>query len=85
VTAASGSSCEVKGYTFVFRSGSNEYRRRPELRTRVFSLGDAGHIVNKIPAGADIGALQYRMVDKRLVITDLAGFTLDINEFGAER
>lgn len=73
---------EIRGYTFVFNSNTNEYRKRPGLRTRLFSLGEAGHIVNKIPRGVDIESLEYKIVDKRLVVTDTRGFVLDINEFG---
>ena len=73
---------EIQGYTFVFHSPTNEYRKRPELRTRIFSLGDAGYIVNKLPREVDIGSLEYRIIEQRLVIADAKGFVLDINEFG---
>lgn len=82
VMVASGSLCEIRGYTFVFHAGTNEYVRRPEIRTRIYSLADAGHIVNKLPREVDIAALEYRVVENRLVVTDTRGFTLDINEFG---
>ena len=82
VTASAGVVVEIQGYSFVFSSGRNEYRRRPELRTRICSLGDAGLIVSKLPRNVDLGSLEYRIVDERLVVTDMAGFSLDINEFG---
>lgn len=72
----------VKGYVFVFQAGLNEYHKRPEMRIRVFSLTDAGNIVNVIPEGVQIESLHYRFANQRLVITDDAGFSLDINEFG---
>lgn len=73
---------EVRGYAFVFNSGTNEYKKLPELRTRIFSLGQAGFIVNKIPHEVAIESLEYRFVEKRLVVSDSLHFTLDINEFG---
>ena len=82
VVRVSGNVCEVRGYAFVFRPGTNEYRRRPEQRSRVLSVADAGHLVNKLPADVDIEMLRYRVVEGRLTITDQQGFTLDINEFG---
>ena len=82
VTGVSADLQEVRGYTFVFNRGTNEYRKRPEVRTRIFSLGQADFIVNKIPRDVAIESLQYRIVDKRLVITDNRDFFLDINEFG---
>ncbi len=83
VTAIAGDLAEVRGYAFVFNAGTNEYRKRPELRTRLFSLGHAGYIVTKMPRDVSLEDLQYRTVDKRLVVTDGREFTLDINEFGA--
>ena len=73
---------ELQGHTFVFDSSNNEYSRRPELRTRIYSLGLAGHIVNVFPRHIDIGSLKYQIVEKRLGVSDLVGFSLDINEFG---
>lgn len=82
VTRVSGELQEVHGYAFVFQAGANEYRKSPELRTRIFSFGDAGLIVLKLPRTVDVAAIQYKTMDKRLVITDGDHFTLDINEFG---
>lgn len=72
----------AEGYTFVFNSSTNEYVKSPERRTRIFSVSDAANIVNVIRQDVDIAALGYRVVDRRLMVTDEAGFTLDINEFG---
>lgn len=83
VTCVSGDLCEVKGYVFVFNPGTNEYQRRPEFRTRVFSFGNAGFVVNKIPREVNLAALEYRIVGERLVVTDGSDFALDVNEFGS--
>ena len=82
VISAQGAFCEIEGHAFVLHTGVNEFRRRPGVRTRFLSLADAGHIVNRIPRDVDLSSLQYRIVDKRLVVTDDGEFALDINEFG---
>lgn len=82
VTAVSGELQEVTGYAFVFHTGSNQYKKRPELRTRIFSIGQEGFIVNKIPSEVVIASLEYRVIENRLAVTDGASFALDINEFG---
>ena len=82
VVAASESLARVRGYTFVFYPGSNEYVRRLELRERIIALGDAGNIVNVIPENVNLEELVYRPSDQnRLVVTDRKSFSLDINEF----
>jgi len=83
VTFALGAVIRAQGYTFVFNPVTLEYRRRPELRTRVFSLGDGAHIVNVIPPDTRIEKLRYELVDQRLTINDGESFSLDINEFGS--
>jgi hypothetical protein len=85
VVGASGELVELRGFTFVFNSGTNEYRRRPEVRSRILSLADAGHIVNRIPSEVVVTSLEYLTVDNRLVVSDKEGFSLDINEFGPSR
>ena len=73
----------AKGYTFVFNPNACEYRKRPELRTRIFSLIDAGIIFNVLPIETNVDELEYKIVDERLVVTDHVSTALDINEFGA--
>ena len=82
VTGFSGELHEVRGYAFVFNPGTNNYEKRPEPRIRIFSLGEAGLIVQRIPRGVAIESLEYRSIGKRLVVTDGRNFALDINEFG---
>jgi hypothetical protein len=73
---------EVRGYAFVSNRGTIEYHKRPELRTRIVSFGQANYIVNKIPRAVAIDSLEYRLIEKHLVVTDNLNFALDINEFG---
>jgi len=82
VISVSGELHEIRGYAFVFNPGINENKKRPELRTRIFSPGKEGFIVNKIPREVAIESLEYRFIEKRLFFTDGRNFALDINEFG---
>lgn len=82
VARVAGALCEVHGFVFVFHSGSNEYQKRPRPRSRIYSLADGMHIVNKLPADVKIETLEYRVAEGRLVVSGNAGFELDINEFG---
>lgn len=84
ITAAS-SLVQLRGYTFIFQVGANEYRRLPEERTRIFGLGDSGHVVNKIPKEVEVASITYRTVENRLVISDGRSFSLPVNEFGSTR
>lgn len=81
ITGVSGELCEVWGYAFVLSQTTNEFMKRPELRTRIFNLGQAGFIVLEMPNEVDLDALRYCYVDKRLVVTDGHLYSLDINEF----
>ena len=82
ITAVSELLIEMHGYTFIFNTSVNEYRRLPETRTRIFSLGNAGHIINKVPRDVDLDSLSYQIVEQRLVVTDKRSFSLAVNEFG---
>ena len=82
ISAVAGQLFRAKGYSFVFDSGTNSYVRHPESRTRLFSLSDAGYIINVIPQEVELTSLQYRIMSGRLAITDSRGFSLEINEFG---
>ena len=82
IIAVDGPLFRAQGFPFVFDSGTNSYLKHPDLRTRLFSLSDAGHIINVIPQEVDLNSLQYRIVAGQLTITDSRGFSLEINEFG---
>ena len=80
VTMVAGGLCEIRGHSFVYDGGTNEFVRRMQARTRVFSLGEAGHIVTRIPSDVPIDALEYRYFEGRLAVTDGGDFVLDIHE-----
>lgn len=82
VIGNTGSLVELEGVVMVFNEGSNEWIRQPETRRRIFSLGEAGHVVNRIPREAEIDQLMYERIDGELLVTDGKEFELNINEFG---
>lgn len=84
VLTVDGDLCEVRGFTFVYDTFKNDYVRYAGARVRVFGLGDAGQIVNKLPAELDVSQVRYRIVDGRLIASDGKAFTLEINEFGTK-
>ena len=82
IVATNEAIARVKGYTYVFYPGPNEYVRRPELRERIIALADAGNVINVIPEDVNLEQLVYRPSEQnRLVVTDNRSFRLDINEF----
>jgi hypothetical protein len=86
ITVVGDTAVRVEGYAFIFDGSSNEYLRKPELRTRIFSLVDARILINVIPSSTVIEKVIYRLSgDGNLVATDGEAFQLDINEFGTRR
>jgi hypothetical protein len=85
VTEVSGALAAVRGYTFVFEPGPNEYQRLPGQRTRIVSLSEFGYVVTRIPREAAIDQVTYRAVDGRVVVADGSSFSLPISEFGPKR
>jgi hypothetical protein len=83
VTEVGDSVVRVEGYGFVLDTALNNYVRRPERRTRVFSLTDGRNTINVLPPATVIDKVTYRLSEeKHLVVTDGQHFQLDINEFG---
>ena len=86
VVEVSGDLAQLAGYAYIFNPNTNEYVRMPERRQRIIGLGSAGVIINMLPREIKLEDLVYLVNrEKRLVVTDLAGYSLDINEFGATR
>jgi hypothetical protein len=82
ILSVSGDQIRLEGYVFIYNAGMNEYERRPEKRTRIFSLSGAGLIVIVLPRNADLETLHYEVKNRRLIFTDGKDLSLDINEFG---
>lgn len=74
----------VKGYVFVYNADNNNFVRRDEIRTRIFSLTDAGFIINILPRQAILDKIRYQVDEKNQgVITDEKTFILNVSEFSA--
>lgn len=81
VTSATESAARVEGWVWVHNKSNNAFEKRSERRTRVFSLVDAGYLINILPPPTDLDNLDYTILDGRLVVTDGKKFRLDIDEF----
>jgi hypothetical protein len=83
VTAVSEGQIRAEGYTFVFNPATLEYRKLPELRTRIFGILDSGYVINVLPENVVVDRLHYHTNLGAPVITDGAGFRLEVNEQNA--
>lgn len=75
-------SVRITGYAFV-RTHSAEFVRKPERRTRIFSLVDAKCVVNVLPEETEIRKVRYELLEGCLVLTDGKALTFNIDEFRA--
>jgi hypothetical protein len=72
----------VTGYAFTLDRATNQFKRKLKQRTRIIALTDANNMVNILPQSIDLGKLVYEFnLERKLVMTDGAGFSLDVNEF----
>lgn len=84
-TKVTENTIRVEGYAFIYDTAKNGYERRPEKRTRVFSLSDGNLIITVLAGDVAVDSLKYARANERLVLTDGKSILLDINEFGAKR
>ena len=83
VREVSGGAVRVQGYMFLFDESRNEFVRRDDLRTQIFSLIDATLVINVLPTDVVLEAIRYRVdQSNHLVLTDGKSFKMDVNEFG---
>ena len=82
VVAVSDYICKAVGHVFVLNPSTNRFSRKPEKRTRIVSLIDAGNIINILPSNVNTDDLNYVSgAQGHMTVTDGASFTLDIQEF----
>ena len=82
VVGNTDSLCELEGYAMVFDAGRREWVRRPELRKRILSLAEAGHVVTRLPRDVAVDDLYYERADGELLLTDGKEFELSLSELG---
>jgi hypothetical protein len=86
VLELSGALVRVRGYAFVFDESTNQFVRREEQRTRIFSMIDAGVVINLIPEEVNLEEIRYRWNEKnQRIITDDKSFKMNVSEFGLYR
>ena len=72
----------VKGFAFVYDDTNATFKKRDETRTRIFSLTDAGYIINVLPKEAILEDISYQVDEKnQRYITDGKTFKLNVSEF----
>mgnify|MGYP000560200848 CR=1 FL=1 len=71
---------------FVFDDVTKQFVRREDLRTRIFSLMDAGLVIHILPGETRLDEVQYVWDENnRRLITDKKTFSMNINEFSLNR
>jgi hypothetical protein len=81
VISLAGELVRVEGYAFVYNPWKNGYEKRSGVRTRIFSISDAGNIINVLPKEINLETLHYEFINDNMIVTDNAGFSMDVNEF----
>ena len=70
------------GYVFVIDDLSNHlFVKRPDKRTKIFSLMDGTLIVNVVPPSVNLEKVRYELNDRVLLVTE-GTWKMDIKEFG---
>jgi len=78
VESHEGTLVRVKGYLFALDAKRDEFVKRPQLRTRLISLGD-NIIVNILPAAVEIDRITYKhLPNADIVVTDGSDWHFDI-------
>jgi len=86
VLESSDMTVRVSGYSFVYDDVNGDFMRREEVRTRIFSLTDAGYVINLLPGEAVLEDISYQTDDKnQRMITDGKTFQMNVSEFSTRR
>ena len=80
VVGNTGSLCELEGFAIAYDAGRREWLRQEEVRRRIVSLADAGHVVTRLPRDIEIDDLHYDRVNGELLLTDGKEFELNLGE-----
>ena len=82
VHEATDMAVRIKGFAFIYDEQSAIFVRREEVRTRIFSLIDAGCIINVLPRDVVVEDIRYQTNDKnQRTITDGKSFKMNVSEF----
>lgn len=83
VDACAEQTVRVTGYAYVANL-KNGFDRKPEERTRIFSLTDGRIIINVLPKDIELLKLEYVRILNRLHLSDGKDFVYDVDEFRSE-
>ncbi len=73
----------ASGYVFVIDDLSKHlFVKRPDRRTKLVPVTSGDVIVNVIPPEVDLERVTYEIKDRTLWVTDEAGWSMDLKEFG---
>jgi hypothetical protein len=85
VLACSENLLRAKGYVWVMSQSLNQFLKKPEMRERIFCLGNR-IVINVMPRDIDINLLRCSFDQKKgHSITDGTAYSLNIDEFGQNR
>ena len=71
------------GYVFVVDDlNKHMFMKRPDRRTKLFSISSGDVIVNVIPETVDLERVAYEIKDRSLRVTDGSDWSMDVKEFG---
>ena len=86
VQAVTDFAMRVQGYAFVFDDVTKQFVRREDLRTRIFSLLDAGLVIHILPEETRLDDVQFIWDENnRRMITDRKNFSMNVSEFSLNR
>ena len=70
----------VTGYTWIRDAYLGHYVRKDDVRTKIVSLSSGTVIVYRLPDSVRVPAARIESQDTSTVLTDYAGFTMDLTE-----
>jgi hypothetical protein len=82
VLESTDTTARMRGYAFIYDANSGSFVRRDEIRTRIFSLTDAGYIINLLPGEVVIEEVSYQSNDNnQRILSDGKTFQMNVSEF----
>ena len=71
---------KVRGYSFVRNAMSGDHIRKSDPRIKIVPLDSPAFLVYELPRSVAVDALRFIAEDDRLVLTDDAGFVMNMAE-----
>jgi hypothetical protein len=80
-----GGTLRAHGYSFIYDEVLNDFVRREDLRTRLFSAIDAGLMIFVLPAEVVLADVRYEIRKGERLLTDGKAFNMNVSELSAKR